>query len=228
MARKRMLACDTPQYSAHWPMYSPGTSGVRTMRFTRPGTTSRLPPSCGIQNEWITSGPCRWNATVWPTGQMDLVGGDDLEAGIPEVPPPLLAGDVDVQRRRRRRFLRLEDDADRRDADDDEDHREGDRPRDLQHRVPVDLLGNGRARPLAEAPARVEQPGLHGDEDAEGPPRDQHEDVVGHPPEVRLRDDRGHLRIPVPPDESAAGAAHDHGEEEHRQGEARWLGHDLP
>ncbi len=69
MARIRMLACEVPQYSAHCPMYSPGTSGVIMSRFTRCGTTSRLPPRYGIQKEWITSGPCRRNTTVFPTGR---------------------------------------------------------------------------------------------------------------------------------------------------------------
>src|SRR3989304_3825449 len=37
MTRKRMLACDVPQYSAHWPGYSPGSSGASVRRLTRPG-----------------------------------------------------------------------------------------------------------------------------------------------------------------------------------------------
>jgi hypothetical protein len=64
-----MLACDIPQYSAHWPGYSPGTSGVSVMWFTRWGTTSRLPPSWGIQKEWMTSGAFRKKATVCPAGR---------------------------------------------------------------------------------------------------------------------------------------------------------------
>src|SRR5206468_11421832 len=41
------LVCDTPQNSAHWPQYSPGTCGVNVSWFDRPCTTSRLPPSRG-------------------------------------------------------------------------------------------------------------------------------------------------------------------------------------
>jgi len=49
MTRIPMLACEVPQNSAHWPRYSPAVSAVKVSRFRRPGTTSRLPPSCGTQ-----------------------------------------------------------------------------------------------------------------------------------------------------------------------------------
>src|SRR5439155_25480923 len=38
-------------------------------RLWRPGTTSRLPPRCGTQNEWMTSGPSRLMTIVRPTGR---------------------------------------------------------------------------------------------------------------------------------------------------------------
>ena len=64
-----MFACDSPQYSAHVPGYSPGVSGVMKRRLTRRGTTSRLPPSWGIQNEWMTSGAFRRKSTTRPAGR---------------------------------------------------------------------------------------------------------------------------------------------------------------
>src|SRR6185503_21248142 len=56
-ARKRMLACDVPQYSLQLPLNAcvPTESGVNQMKFVRFCITSRLPPNCGIQNEWMTS-----------------------------------------------------------------------------------------------------------------------------------------------------------------------------
>ncbi len=68
MTRMPMLACETPQNSAHWPRYSPGVSAVNVSRFSRPGTTSRLPPSWGTQKLWITSGPSSTSATGRPAG----------------------------------------------------------------------------------------------------------------------------------------------------------------
>src|SRR5215831_10048031 len=81
MTRKRMLACDIPQYSAHWPGNSTGPSGARVIRLTRPGTTSRLPPSCGIQKEWMTSGACRWKAIVCFAGRCSSLAVVTLRSG---------------------------------------------------------------------------------------------------------------------------------------------------
>ena len=67
--RMPMLACEAPQNSAHWPQYSPGVSGVSVSRLSRPGTTSRLPPSCGTQKLWITSGPSSVSWTGRPAGR---------------------------------------------------------------------------------------------------------------------------------------------------------------
>ena len=69
ITRSCMLAWQAPQNSAHWPQYSPTRSGVSTIRLTRPGTTSRLPPSCGTQKLWITSGPSRSRTIGRPTGR---------------------------------------------------------------------------------------------------------------------------------------------------------------
>src|SRR4051794_39337040 len=49
-----MLACDTPQYSAHCPRKVPGRSASILSVLGWPGTTSFFPASSGTQNEWIT------------------------------------------------------------------------------------------------------------------------------------------------------------------------------
>src|SRR6266566_4366306 len=63
-----MLACDTPQNSAHCPEYSPTESARNAMRVTCPGVASRFPPSAGAQNEWITSADVIDSCTGLPTG----------------------------------------------------------------------------------------------------------------------------------------------------------------
>ena len=55
-ATKLMSAWPVPQYSAHAPRKTPVRVGSRAIRFVRPGIMSILPPSAGIQKEWITSG----------------------------------------------------------------------------------------------------------------------------------------------------------------------------
>src|SRR5215510_12947653 len=54
ITRKRMLAWDRPQYSAHCPRYVPALSMVNDVWLLWPGTTSRLPLSSGTQKLWIT------------------------------------------------------------------------------------------------------------------------------------------------------------------------------
>ena len=54
ITRKRMLACDSPQYSLHCPRKVPGLSALRVSSLVRPGTTSRVPESSGTQKLWIT------------------------------------------------------------------------------------------------------------------------------------------------------------------------------
>ena len=113
--------------------------------------------AAGIQKEWMTSGACRWKATVCPTGRCSSLAVDDLELRGSGTPTTTAARDVHPQRGGRGRLLRLEDHPDGRDRDDQQDHRERDGPGDLEQGVAVHLLGNGRARAVAEAPARVEQ-----------------------------------------------------------------------
>src|SRR5262249_3410100 len=63
---KRMLACDVPQNSAHWPGHTPTESAVYQRWLVRVGMTSRLPPSFGIQNEWMMSAEFRMKWTGRP------------------------------------------------------------------------------------------------------------------------------------------------------------------
>ena len=64
----RMLACDRPQNSVHWPAKMPGLSAWMRSVWTRPGTMSRLPLSLGIQKLWITSRLVPRTSTLVPVG----------------------------------------------------------------------------------------------------------------------------------------------------------------
>ena len=151
-----------------------------------------------------------------PDGNVQLIGGGDLELGIRELPPPLLARDVHPKIGSRGRLLGLEDDPDGGDADDEQDDRKGDRPGDLEHGVAVDLLRDGRARPVAEAPARVDERRLDHDEDHQRGPGDQHEDLVDPLAEVRARPDGRHRAVP----EAPAARRHEHGDSGEEDGGA--------
>lgn len=63
-----MLACDSPQYSAHWPSYRPGSSASSLRWWTLPGTRSCLPARRGTQKEWITSTDSIVTYTGCPAG----------------------------------------------------------------------------------------------------------------------------------------------------------------
>src|SRR6202158_5643951 len=56
--RKRMFACERPQNSAHCPGYIPAVFAINVSWLIWPGTTSRLPPSCGTQKLWMISPDC--------------------------------------------------------------------------------------------------------------------------------------------------------------------------
>src|SRR5437867_3437138 len=64
----RMLACETPQNSAHWPGNVPIFSGVNHIAFVCVGMTSRFPPIAGNQKLWMTSAVWREIATGCPIG----------------------------------------------------------------------------------------------------------------------------------------------------------------
>jgi hypothetical protein len=69
---KRIFAWDAPQYSTQNPFHTLleiEVSGVYHIQFVRFVTTSRFPPSCGVQNEWITSADRNLKFTVRPTGR---------------------------------------------------------------------------------------------------------------------------------------------------------------
>src|SRR5690349_18541662 len=67
--KSRMLACDVPQNSAHWPGHTPTESAVYQRWLVRVGITSRLPPRRGIQNEWMMSAEFRMKWTGRPCGR---------------------------------------------------------------------------------------------------------------------------------------------------------------
>ena len=64
----RMLACERPQNSVHWPAKMPGSSASMRSVCTRPGTMSRLPLSRGIQKLWMTSRLVPRTRTLVPIG----------------------------------------------------------------------------------------------------------------------------------------------------------------
>ena len=69
--RNRMFACDDPQYSVQNPLNTCSVSdesGVYQSQFVRFVIRSRLPPSCGVQNECRTSRVLSWKFTVRPAG----------------------------------------------------------------------------------------------------------------------------------------------------------------
>ena len=63
-----MLACCSPQNSAHAPPYSPGSSASRTSVLVPSGSMSSLPCSSGTQKLWMTSADVSRSSTGSPTG----------------------------------------------------------------------------------------------------------------------------------------------------------------
>ena len=136
MTRKRMLACDRPQYSAHCPRYVPGFVGGERELVVVPGNDVALAVQLG-DPEGVDH--------VAATGQRRVAGaqrhvhftthrdvhfarGDDLLVALArrrvvELPPPLLADCSDFERVRRGRLVQLEDEAHGGHRDDREDHR---------------------------------------------------------------------------------------------------------
>src|SRR5690242_15911818 len=107
-------------------------------------------------------------------GQIQLVRGDDRiefagwaphrELRISELPPPLMADDLDLQGVAPRLALRAENRAHGWDGDEDEDQRGNDRPRDLEGRVAVHMFRLPRRGTATEAHERVDQYGFDDDE----------------------------------------------------------------
>ena len=68
LTRNRILACASPQNSAHWPKKTP-TSSARIANWrTSPGMMSTFPASFGTQKLCITSSEFKVKLTHWPTG----------------------------------------------------------------------------------------------------------------------------------------------------------------
>src|SRR5207253_9120985 len=77
-----------------------------------------------------------------PDRNVDLVRRGDSVLGISEFPPPLVAGDVDVERAGRRLRLGDEDRLHRRHGDENQNDRREQRPGDLQLGAAVGLWGS--------------------------------------------------------------------------------------
>ena len=110
-----------------------------------------MPASAGTQNEWMTSLRLEREVHRPADRQIQLVRRHDgvdvavrARSGVlrvAELPPPLVADHLDLQRVGASRRLRLEDRADRRDGDHDQDEERDHGPRDLQRGVAVNVLG---------------------------------------------------------------------------------------
>ena len=68
MTRKFILACCSPQNSAHAPRYSPGSSASSTSVLGPSGSMSSLPCSSGTQKLWMTSAEVSVSSTGSPAG----------------------------------------------------------------------------------------------------------------------------------------------------------------
>ena len=105
-----MWACCMPQNSAHWPRYRPGLSARIHSSVTRDGMRSRLPWRLGTQKLWMTSLDVPADLNGAADGDMNFIGGNDDAAGIvvevADVPPPLIARDLDRQAVLARREVR--------------------------------------------------------------------------------------------------------------------------
>ena len=135
---------------------------------------SRLPLSRGIHHEWMTSRLVPRTSTGRADGDDHLARGDD-DAGdaaatvldrVVDLPPPLLAGDVD-DALGVARLVERHQGADRGDGDADEDQRRQDRQGDLERRLAVRLLGD-RLAAVAVAPDDVADHGEHDESDDAG------------------------------------------------------------
>ena len=80
----------------------PASSALNQSVVLRLGKTSRLAANCGIQKLCRTSAVIIFRATVRPTGNVQLVGRDDSELRIAELPPPLVPDDLDLEHSRLR------------------------------------------------------------------------------------------------------------------------------
>ena len=151
-----MLACDRPQYSAHWPqkvLPASSRSVLICMWLRRPGTASSLPASFGGQNEWMTSADVRRTSIVLPAGMCSSLAVTMPGVGVVVLPPPLVTGHGDLHHvGTLRDAVEADDVRHGEDADDEQDQRGADRPADLHRRVAVDLL---RRVVVAAAPVLI-------------------------------------------------------------------------
>ena len=115
------------------------------MRLVLFGMTSIFPASWGTQKLWITSAD--WSVRKVGVGlagvahrHVELVGGDDPELRVADLPPPLVPDDGDLERVRRRRApLDRVDVAGGHQEQHDDDQERHHRPRELDLGAPVHL-----------------------------------------------------------------------------------------
>ncbi|MFM1751115.1 MAG: hypothetical protein RL119_77, partial [Actinomycetota bacterium] len=115
---------------------------------------------------------------------VELVGGDDAELRVAELPPPLMPDHLHLEGARGGIGLRLEDRLDRRDRDQHQDDRGDHRPGDLEGGVPMDRARLRPPRPLAVLEDRVHQPHFDDDEDDRAPEEEPLEERVDRGVEV--------------------------------------------
>jgi hypothetical protein len=104
-----------------------------------------------------------------PGGQVQLVRRRHAVLRVAELPPPLVADHLDLQRVGRRLRLGAEDGPHGRDGDEDEDQRRDSRPEDLERGVPVDVLGLALPLALPELDDRVDDHRFDEEEDDRAP-----------------------------------------------------------
>src|SRR5690606_10940061 len=102
-------------------------------------------------------------------GQVELVGGAHPILGISELPPPLVADDLHLQRVRNRRRLRAENRTNRRNGYQHEDQCRSDRPDDFKGGVAMHLLRSRSSFAVTELEDRVYEGYLDQHEDDRSP-----------------------------------------------------------
>ena len=176
-----MFACDAPQYSAQKPLH---TLVVERRVRREPEVVRVVRDQVALAAELrdperVRSRPAVFSVkfTVRPIGRYSSlavttcrrVRGLRGVLRIAELPPPLVADHLDLQRVGRRLRLRLEDRADGRDGDEDQDDR-----RDRVHRIssvvfPCTCFGSSASLRRRNRNDRVEQDALDEDEDERAP-----------------------------------------------------------
>ena len=193
---KCMFACDVPQYSAQKPFHAYGRvrrepDVVRVVR-DQVALAVELRHPEGVEHVLGREREIGRAAHR----QIELVRRDHAVLRIPELPPPLVADDLNLQRARDRLCLRLEDRLDRWNGDEGEDDRWNERPAYFEGGVAVELLGLAVAVALTETDENHHQQRLdeneHDNAHVQQSAREQIHGVteLGVRPENRVRSER--------------------------------------